>query len=67
MNSINWVIQLLKYEELSTLINQINWKSASEIFASYLLRNLFLVKWQAGSLQQPFEIELLHKYFQGFY
>ena len=53
--------------------NQINQKNeahfcerASEIFVPYLLRSVFLVKSQAGSLQQPFKIELFRMYFRGF-
>ena len=63
MDSINKVIQLFEYEQLSTLIKFI--EKMRQIFVngplkslldikSLLGRSLFLVKWQAGSLQQPF-------------
>ena len=59
MDSINWVIQLFEYEQLSTLIKLI--ERMRQIFVNAPLKSLlhtyegvFLVKLQTGSLQQPF-------------
>ena len=68
MDSINSVIQLFESEKLSTLIKLI--ERMRQISVNAHLKSLLLI--YAGVYFckvagcKPFQIELLHKYFQGF-